>query len=338
MISKQDIINNFNILLETRVKNKENKFSIMHYRKFINEIKKLDDKDFKTFEEINEKIKIGKKIGDKLKELYETGKIYEVEEIKRMESYNDNRQNVLEDFIRVWDLGTSKAQQLYDKDGIKSLDELKALSDDRKKILLTRNQIIGLKYLEDFEKRIPRKEMDKHNELLKKIFAQVSKNILYEVVGSYRRGVENSGDIDVILTLTKNSSENINDIIAKIVKLLREKEYIIEDLAQGSHKYMGVCKMTKRSVPRRLDIIASTFDEYPFQILYFTGSPNVNIQMRNIALKYGYSLSQYGLKDKSNGKYIDLLQFKTEKDIFDFLKIKYLEPWERTKEVKLEEY
>jgi len=338
MISKQDIINNFNILLETRVKNKENKFSIMHYRKFINEIKKLDDKDFKTFEEINEKIKIGKKIGDKLKELYETGKIYEVEEIKRMESYNDNRQNVLEDFIRVWDLGTSKAQQLYDKDGIKSLDELKALSDDRKKILLTRNQIIGLKYLEDFEKRIPRKEMDKHNELLKKIFAQVSKNILYEVVGSYRRGVENSGDIDVILTLTKNSSENINDIIAKIVKLLREKEYIIEDLAQGSHKYMGVCKMTKRSVPRRLDIIASTFNEYPFQILYFTGSPNVNIQMRNIALKYGYSLSQYGLKDKSNGKYIDLLQFKTEKDIFDFLKIKYLEPWERTKEVKLEEY
>ena len=338
MISKQDIINNFNILLETRVKNKENKFSIMHYRKFINEIKKLDDKDFKTFEEINEKIKIGKKIGDKLKELYETGKIYEVEEIKRMESYNDNRQNVLEDFIRVWDLGTSKAQQLYDKDGIKSLDELKALSDDRKKILLTRNQIIGLKYLEDFEKRIPRKEMDKHNELLKKIFAQVSKNILYEVVGSYRRGVENSGDIDVILTLTKNSSENINDIIAKIVKLLREREYIIEDLAQGSHKYMGVCKMTKRSVPRRLDIIASTFNEYPFQILYFTGSPNVNIQMRNIALKYGYSLSQYGLKDKSNGKYIDLLQFKTEKDIFDFLKIKYLEPWERTKEVKLEEY
>ena len=337
MISKQDILNNFNILLETRVKNKENKFSIMHYRKFINEVKKLDDNDIKTFDEINDKIKIGKKIGEKVKELYDTGKISEVEQIKSLENFNDNRQTVIEDFIRIWDLGTSKAQKLYDEHEIKSLEQLRGLSYEKKNELLTRNQIIGLKYLEDFEKRIPRKEMDKHNELLKKIFAKVSKNILYEVVGSYRRGVESSGDIDVILTLTQNSSENINEIISKIVALLKEKEYIIEDLAQGSHKYMGVCKMTKRSVPRRLDIIASTFNEYPFQILYFTGSPNVNIQMRNIAIKYGYSLSQYGLKDKASGKYIDLTQFKNEKDIFDFLKIKYLEPHERTKEVKLEE-
>jgi DNA polymerase beta len=337
MISKQDIIDNFNILLETRVKNKENKFSIMHYRKFISEVKKLDDNDLKTFEDLNEKIKIGKKIGDKVKELYETGKILEVEQIKSLENFNDNRQKVIEDFIRIWDLGVSKAQKLYDDYGIKSLNELIALDDEKKSELLTRNQLIGLKYLEDFEKRIPRKEMDKHNEILRKIFTKVSKDILYEVVGSYRRGVETSGDIDVILTLTKNSTENINEIISKIVKLLKDKEYIIEDLAQGSHKYMGVCKMTKRSIPRRLDIISSTFNEYPFQILYFTGSPNVNIQMRNIAIKYGYSLSQYGLKDKSTGKYIDLTQFKNEKDIFDFLKIKYLEPIERTKDVKLEE-
>jgi DNA polymerase beta len=337
MTIKQNIIDNFNILLETRIKNKENKFSIMHYRKFINEVKNLDDKYFKTFEEINNKIKFGKKIGEKVKELYETGKINEVEEIKTLENFNDNRQKVLEDFIRIWDLGMSKAQKLYDEYDIKSLNQLINLSDKKKEELLTRNQIIGLKYLEDFEKRIPRKEMDKHNELLRKIFKKVSKDILYEVVGSYRREVETSGDIDVILTLTENSKEKINEIINKIVILLKEKEYIIEDLAQGSHKYMGVCKLSKKSIPRRLDIIASTFNEYPFQILYFTGSPNVNIQMRNISLKYGYSLSQYGLKDKKTNKYIDLTNFKNEKDIFDFLKIKYLKPNERTKEVKLDE-
>lgn len=335
-MNKQILVDNFNILLEKRIKDKENKFSIMHYRNLVNSLKKLSIEN-PTFEELNNEIKIGKKLQDKIKELYDTGKIQEVEDIKLSENYNDNRQSVIEDFTRIWDLGPTKAQKLYDENNIKSLEELKGLSDEKKQELLTKNQIIGLRYLEAFEKRIPRAEIDKHNKLLSTIFKKASKNIKYEIVGSYRRGVESSGDIDVILTLTENSNENLNEIINKIVELLKEKEYIVDDLALGSHKYMGVCRLTKRSTPRRLDIIASSFNEFPFQILYFSGSKQVNIQMRNIALKYGYSLSQYGLKDKKKNKYLDLSQFKNEKDIFDFLKIKYLKPEERTNEVILEE-
>lgn len=335
-MNKQILVDNFSILLEKRIKDKENKFSIMHYRNLVNSLKNLSI-ETPTIEELNNEIKIGKKLQEKVKELYDTGKIQEVEEIKASENYNDNRQSVIEDFIRIWDLGPTKAQKLYDEYNIKSLKELKELSEEQKQAILTKNQRIGLKYLEEFEKRIPRAEMDKHNKLLATIFKKVSKHIKYEIVGSYRRGVESSGDIDVILTLTENSDENLNELINKIVLLLKEKEYIIDDLVQGHSKFMGVCRLTKRSTPRRLDIIVSSFNEFPFQILYFTGSKQVNIQMRNIALKYGYSLSQYGLKDKKSDKYVDLNLFKSEKNIFDFLKIKYLKPEERTNEVILEE-
>jgi len=336
-MDKQIIIDNFNILLEHRIKNKENKFAIMHYRNLINSLKKITNTN-PTFEELNAEIKIGKKLQEKIEELYKTGKIQEVEDIKSAETYNDNRQYVIDDLTRIWDLGTVKAQKLYDEHNIKSLQQLRELTDEKKQELLTKNQIIGLKYLEDFEKRIPRSEIDKHNKLLSTIFKKVSKNIKYEIVGSYRRGTESSGDIDVILTLTENSTENLKDVINKIVELLKDKEYIIDDLVHGQTKFMGVSKLTKRSIPRRLDIIASSFNEYPFQILYFTGSKEVNIQMRNIALKYGYSLSQYGLKDKKTNKYLDLTQFKNEKDIFDFLRIEYLTPEQRTIDVKLIEY
>ena len=80
---------------------------------------------------------------------------------------------------------------------------------------------------------------------------------------------------------------------------------------------------------RRIDIMFSTMREAPFGLLYFTGSGQFNVEMRNHALSLGYSLSEYGLKKEkkfvdNNGK-----PFETEQDIFKFLGIKYVEPKDR---------
>ena len=54
------------------------------------------------------------------------------------------------DFCKVWGIGPSKAQQLY-KEGIKTIEQLRERTD-----LLNKNQRLGLKYYEDFLKKIPR--------------------------------------------------------------------------------------------------------------------------------------------------------------------------------------
>ena len=78
---------------------------------------------------------------------------------------------------------------------------------------------------------------------------------------------------------------------------------------------------------RRIDFMLTQEHEYPFALLYFTGSGPFNVAMRNFALSKGYSLSEYGLKD-ANGKFVGDA-FRTEEDIFEFLGLKYIPPEQR---------
>ena len=67
--------------------------------------------------------------------------------------------------------------------------------------------------------------------------------------------------------------------------------------------------------------------EYPFAILYFTGSKDFNVKMRGELLKKEMSLNEYGIKDKDkkNVKH----NCSTEKDVFEYLGYDYVEPENR---------
>ena len=77
-------------------------------------------------------------------------------------------------------------------------------------------------------------------------------------------------------------------------------------------------------------------EEYPFAVLYFTGSKTFNTVMRGNALKMGFSLNEHGIYKKQPGKdkeeKVDQV-FKDEKDIFTFLKMDYRGPTERSEGV-----
>lgn len=89
---------------------------------------------------------------------------------------------------------------------------------------------------------------------------------------------------------------------------------------------MGVCRLNDKFPARRIDIRFVDYSQYYAALIYFTGSKNFNIQIRNKAIEKGYSLNEYGLIDKKTEKKIVL---NSEKDIFEFLNIKYLKPCER---------
>ena len=74
---------------------------------------------------------------------------------------------------------------------------------------------------------------------------------------------------------------------------------------------------------RHLDIRLFPQNTKSFSILHFTGSANNNKNMRNIAIKKGYSLSEYGL---TNLETEELVHCNTEEEIYNYLDMKYLEP------------
>ena len=66
--------------------------------------------------------------------------------------------------------------------------------------------------------------------------------------------------------------------------------------------------------------------EYPLAQLYFTGSKEHNIMMRNKAKVKGYRLNEHKLINIENNEIVDI---KNEDDIFKFLDIKYVDPKNR---------
>jgi len=315
MVFKDKILKQLTLLADDK-KAKNERF---RYRAYLNAIKSIKEYegDINTTKDLDNISGLSKgSIRKKIIQLIETGDISQVKEI-------GNKINVIQDLSNIYGVGPIKANELVSKYDISSIEDLINKYENDNKIL-NNKQKIGLDYYEDLLKRIPRDEMKKHEDFIINYIKKIDKNddLIYEVTGSYRRGTPNCGDIDVLCT-TKN---NDNKLFNKIIQELELEKYIEETLAKGEKKFMGICRLLRHKTSRRLDMIYTKKEYYPFALLYFTGSGEFNIDMRNHALSLGYSLSEYGLKKE--GKFLDNKgeSFETEEDIFKFLGIKYINP------------
>lgn len=211
-------------------------------------------------------------------------------------------------FESIHGIGPAYAKKFYDE-GYRTLADLENAP-------LTHAQRVGLTYHEDFERSIPRAEIDQINALFHELFDEFQ--LKWEIAGSYRRGAEESGDIDVLFQkdiLTDGGQLELVDITNVLA------DYLIADLTSPSEattKYMGVIRINEYA--RRIDIRLVPPESYYFSLLYFTGPKDLNKEMRNRAIEFGWTLNEYGLDD---------LEAKSERDIFRHLKIKYIPPTER---------
>ncbi|WP_269848758.1 hypothetical protein [Methanosarcina horonobensis] len=64
-------------------------------------------------------------------------------------------------------------------------------------------------------------------------------------------------------------------------------------------------------------------ESYGAALQYFTGSKEHNIELRNIALREGYKLSEYGLYSKDSGQQV---AGRSEEEIYRKLGLKYIAP------------
>ena len=70
-------------------------------------------------------------------------------------------------------------------------------------------------------------------------------------------------------------------------------------------------------------------DEFPYAILYFTGSDVFNVAFRKHCLTLGYSLNEHTMKPVGDAAKKAVPTMDKEEDIFAFVGLKYVPPTER---------
>jgi NAD-dependent DNA ligase len=268
--------------------------------------------DITDVEQLRGRPGIGSTIMEKLTEFVKTGKI------AKLEQYQANPVSI---FSEIYGVGPKKATELVAQ-GITTIAQLR-----KNPQLLNATQKVGLQYYEDILERIPRQEIDEYNGVFHKV-ADGIPGVQYEIVGSYRRMAASSGDIDVIITAPDAST--FDQFLDTLIKM-----GVIEVvLSRGKSKCLVIASLPSHRgrrggfVYRRVDFLFTTRTEYPFSILYFTGSKGFNVVMRNRALSLGYSMNEHGLTVKGTGAPISQT-FLNEQDIFAFLGLEYKRPEER---------
>ena len=263
---------------------------------------------------------IGKSVLQKIDELIRTGKISVIE---------NSSIGAEKNFMKIYGVGPSKARELVHKYGIQSIEQLRTRLD-----LLNDKQQIGLRYYEDLLLRIPRGEIDIYRTILNRIFDTVKNDgSKLLIVGSYRRGALNSGDIDILISDPSNDKQVYNRFLDKLVK----SKLLVEILSRGSKKCLAISKLGSNPA-RRIDFLFTPIKEISFAMLYFTGSQSFNTAMRTRALEYGLSMNEHKFTKKGRNPLKKALptEFPDEQSIFDYLDIKWKEPIERVDHTSIE--
>ncbi|KAM4635939.1 DNA polymerase lambda [Discoglossus pictus] len=268
---------------------------------------------------------IGKKMAEKIDEILDSG------HLRKLDNISDSVA-VLEIFSNIWGAGVKTAQSWYQQ-GYRSLDDI------RTKANLTSQQAIGLKYYDDFLDRMPREEAGKIEETVREVAQSINPGLMSVACGSYRRGKQTCGDVDVLVTHPDGKSHR--GIFSKLIDGLKQRGFLTDDLVSheengNQKKYMGVCCLPGPGQKhRRLDIIVVPHGEFACAMMYFTGSAHFNRSMRALAKTKGMSLSEHSLnKDVVRNGTVKVssgqpLQTPTEKDVFETLGLPFREPHER---------
>lgn len=226
--------------------------------------------------------------------------------------------NLLSILLSINGIGVQKAHELI-SNGLKNINDLKLqkyqnMISDESKLFYKYKPLLS----------IPRNYIEKIDEYLTLCFKSIK--LKHIIGGSYRRKLQTSSDIDVLIL---SETENFTQII-KIINEFKNSE--IYEYMRGDDKMSAIFRL-KGEKYVKIDFMRSNKKEFITMLLYITGSKEFNIKMRSIAKSKNYLLNQRGLykikKDKNNNIEKILIDVKSEKEIFDILNMEYVLPQNR---------
>lgn len=253
-------------------------------------------------------------IGDKSKRKID--EIIATCHLGKIEQGDKEKYEIIGAFMKIWGVGHKRAQEFYNY-GYRSVDEL--LNSN---INLSVQEQIGVKYYDEFGIRIPRDTMDIIKDKARRLLKQIEPSSILEVVGSYQRGADSSGDVDIIIS----SDINPQILLKRFVEQLTEDDIITDQIIQGPMKFVGVIRDPENRLHRKLDIWSIPRPSWICALVSLTGPASFIIRLRLEAKKKGLKVSEYNIMDlKTNKKFYP----SSEDEYFNILGLKYIPVYDR---------
>lgn len=276
---------------------------------------------------------IGQRLAEKIEEIVLTDRLRKLDNTR-----DDTLDSVLRLFLGVYGAGLVQANK-WIQAGYRTLDDL------RTKAKLTDSQAIGLEHYNDFNSCISRAEVKAHGAVVINVLKNIAPDFKATIMGSYRRGAKDTGDIDMIMTCPSASVATLRTIVFdQLVPHLFRTGFLTASLAtsrsndpeRSGTKWHGASCLPGSEIWRRIDFLLVPEEELGAALIYFTGNDIFNRSVRLLARKKGMRLNQRGLyKDVqwgSKGEKLNegvLVEGRDEKRIFEVLGVPWREPGER---------
>lgn len=231
---------------------------------------------------------IGKSSLAKIQEYVETGRITAYEQL--LEKIPAS----LLDLLRIPTMGPKSARAVYEKLNVTSAEQLKEAILAGKVTELpgfgdkkAEQMLKGIEFLAAAVGRIRVDQALDAAETVTEFFSELDGVGQVKVAGSLRRFKETIGDVDVLVTCKGPAAGE------QIVAAFTAAPFVEEVFASGPAK--GSARIATESGPVQVDVRVVAAESFGAAAQYFTGSQAHNVRLREIAVKAGLKLNEYGL-------------------------------------------
>ena len=300
----------------------ENRFKIVAYSRAARAIESLKEDIVQVCREkrLQSIPGVGKAIAQKVEEYLRTGRIQSHQELLAQTPSGQA------ELLKISGLGPKTINMLHEKLNISNLDDLEKAATEHSIRRLprmgeTREKNI-LRSIERYKKRSQRILYSTAEPIVNEILTYLGGIAGLEHItaaGSFRRGKETVGDIDILATATSPE-----EVVASFVCM----PMVEEVLANGPTKASVIVQETIQ-----VDLRIVEHRSYGTVLQYFTGSKDHNVRMRQLALGRGYSLSEYSLTRLADSQ--DLF-YETEEEVYGALGLQYIPPEMREENGEIE--
>ncbi len=225
---------------------------------------------------------IGKDLAAKIKEILESGHVSALDKLHREIPAS------VEDILKLPGLGPKRVKQLYHEHDIKTLAQLESAARSGKLQALPgfgkrmeQNILENIHALQTKEKRFLRHKATFYAEPLLH-YLKKHKSVRETVIaGSYRRGRESVGDLDILITT--GDQELVMEHFIKY-------EEISQVVSSGQTRATVIL-----ACGLQVDLRVVAEKSFGSALYYFTGSKAHNIRIRRLAQQQGLKINEYGV-------------------------------------------
>ncbi len=243
---------------------------------------------------------VGKSIAAVIEEILDTGQSAQLEDLR------EELPTGVRDLMELEGVGPKKALRFQQELGIATIDDLEtAIKAGGLRGLRgfgEKTEENLLRSIEEFRTRQGRFLLGAVLPVIEEILSHLSGSeavLEAEVAGSARRRMETVGDLDVLA-----ASVEPEKAVERFVTMLP----VTRILSQGTTKSTVVLEKNLQ-----VDLRVIPPEDYGAALQYFTGSKEHNVELRTIAVKMGYKLSEYGLFERDTNS---VVANRTEEEIY----------------------